>query len=140
MDWNAYVEAWTRHDGEALGSFFTDDAVFVDNTLGAEVRGRDAIKGFVKQTEDEVSTDFRFTLLDHFEAGDRFALTWTFSGTNDRPSPNPPLPATGKTFSIRGVSIGRLEGGRIKENTDTWNMVEYLAQVGLMPAPAGAGG
>ena len=43
-------------------------------------------------------------------------------------------------FTIWGVSVGRLEGGRIKENTDYWNMVEFLTQVGLMPAPGRAAG
>jgi hypothetical protein len=43
------------------------------------------------------------------------------------------LPATGRKFAVRGVSVGRLEGGKIKENTDYWNMVELLSQLGMLP-------
>jgi hypothetical protein len=43
--------------------------------------------------------------------------------------------ATGKKFAVRGVSVDRLEGGKIKENTDYYNMVELLPQIGVMPAP-----
>ena len=62
------------------------------------------------------------------------------SGTHDRPSRQPPLPATGKKYSIRGVAVGRLEGDRIKEDTLYYDLAGFLAQVGLMPAPAATGG
>ena len=140
MDWNAYLDAWNRHDGQAVASFFTEDGVFADQALGRRYQGMEAIAGFVESTGEEVSSDYAFTLLDSFQTGDRYALVWTFGGTNDRANPNPPLPATGKQFSVRGVSIGRLEGDRIKENTDYWNLVELLGQLGLMPAPAGTSG
>jgi len=46
-----------------------------------------------------------------------------------------PKLATGKPYEILGVSIGRLEGGHVKENRDYWNVAAYLRQVGLMPMP-----
>ena len=140
MDWDAYLAAWNRHDGEGVASFFTEDGVYTDQALGRRHEGREAIAGFVTSTEEELSTDYRFTLLDAFQSGDRYALVWTFGGTNDRPNPNPPLPATGKQFSVKGVSIGRLAGDRINENTDYWTLLELLTQLGLMPARAGASG
>jgi steroid delta-isomerase-like uncharacterized protein len=138
MDWDAYLAAWNRHDGEAVASFFTEDGVYVDHALGARAEGREAIKRFVEQAAEEASSDFQVAVLDSFEAGDRYAAVCTFGGTHDRSSPNPPLEATGKPFSVQFVSIGRLEGGKIKENTDYWNMAEMLMQIGVMPAPAGA--
>jgi steroid delta-isomerase-like uncharacterized protein len=135
MDWNAYAEATSRHDGEAVASFFTDDGVYVDHGLGQRHQGQAAITGFIKWGEEKASSDFRLTLLDHFETADRYTLVWDFSGTHDRSSQEPPLPATGKKFVVRGVSVGRLEGGKIKENTDYYNMVELLTQIGVLPAP-----
>ncbi|MBO0691124.1 MAG: SgcJ/EcaC family oxidoreductase [Candidatus Dormibacteraeota bacterium] len=138
MDWNAYLDAWNRHDGEAVASFFTEDGVYADHTLGARAEGREAIEAFVKDVEETASSDFKIEILDSFEAGDRYAAVGTFGGTHDRASSSPPMQATGKQFSVRFVSIGRLEGGKIKENTDYWNLAEMLTQIGLMPAPAGA--
>jgi steroid delta-isomerase-like uncharacterized protein len=135
MDWNAYAEATSRHDGDAVASFFTDDGVYADHGLGQRHQGKAAIAGFIKWGEETASSDFRLTLLDHFETADRYTLVWDFSGTHDRSSQDPPLPATGKKFVVRGVSVGRLEGGKIKENTDYYNMVELLTQIGVMPAP-----
>jgi steroid delta-isomerase-like uncharacterized protein len=133
MDWSAYCEAWNRHDGEAVASFFTDDAVYVDHVLGQRHQGRAAVIGFVQWGEAQASTDSRLTLLEHFETAGRHTLVWDFSGTRDRSSDDPTLPATGMKFAVRGVSVGSLEGGKIKENTDYWNMVELLSQLGMLP-------
>jgi len=139
MDWNAYREAWDRHDGGAVASFFTDDGVYVDHVLGQRHQGRTAIVGFVKWGEEQGSSDYQLTLLDHFETEDRYTLVWDFCGTHDRSSQDPPLPATGKRFAVRGVSVGTLAGGKIRENTDYWNMGELLIQIGI-PALTGADG
>jgi steroid delta-isomerase-like uncharacterized protein len=133
MDWNTYSEAWNRHDEEAVAAFFTDDGVYVDHVLGQRHQGKTAVMGFVKWGEAQASSDFRLTLLDHFETADRYTLVWDFSGTHDHSSDDPPLPATGKKFAVRGVSVGRLEDDKIKENTDYWNMVELLSQLGMLP-------
>lgn len=139
MDWTAYIAAWNRHDGDGVASYFTDDGVYTDQALGQSHHGRDAIKGFVKSAGDRASSELQLTtLLDSFEAGDRYTLVWTFGGTHDRSVNDPPLPASGRKFSVKGVSVGRLEGGRIIENTDYWNLLEFLVQIGAMPAPVGA--
>ena len=41
--------------------------------------------------------------------------------------------------SIDGLRIGVLENGKVKHNTDYWDMAGFLVQIGLMPAPEGVG-
>lgn len=53
------------------------------------------------------------------------------SGTHSGDFPG--LPATGKSFSIRGTSVMELDGNKIKRNSDCWNLVSLLQQIGLMP-------
>jgi hypothetical protein len=48
------------------------------------------------------------------------------------------LQASGKRFAIHGVSVGELEEGKIKRNTDYWNMPESPVHSGAMPAPGAA--
>ncbi|MBV9131622.1 MAG: ester cyclase [Chloroflexi bacterium] len=52
-----------------------------------------------------------------------YAMEWTMTGTHDRSSP---LPATHKPFSIRDISIGEVQQGKIRRNTDYWNRIEFL--------------
>jgi steroid delta-isomerase-like uncharacterized protein len=45
----------------------------------------------------------------------------------------PKIPATGKPFSVRGSTIYELREGKIKRNSDYWDMVTFLKQIGIMP-------
>jgi steroid delta-isomerase-like uncharacterized protein len=40
------------------------------------------------------------------------------------------LPVTGKSFSIRGVTILELEGDKIRRCSDYWDMSAFLKQLG----------
>jgi ketosteroid isomerase-like protein len=44
-----------------------------------------------------------------------------------------PVPATGKSYEIHGVSVGTLQGGKIESNRDYWSLAEFLVQVGILP-------
>jgi hypothetical protein len=80
------------------------------------------------------SSDYRFELTNTIVTQTDFALEWTMRGTHDRASAE--LLATGKSFAIRGVSVGSLRNGQISENRDDyWNLADFLTQVGLMPQP-----
>ena len=137
MAWyDDYLEAWDSHDGERIASFMTPDATYTDVALGETHTGRQDIAGWINSMVDHLSTDYRFE-PGFVVATDRaYALEWVMKGTNDR---GEQLPATGKPFAIRGVSVGELEDGKIKRNTDYWSLGEFLMQVGLMPAPQAAG-
>ena len=58
---------------------------------------------------------------------------WTLSGTQRGDMPG--IPATGKQFSVRGVSILELEDGKIRRCSDYWDMAEFLKQLGVMSQP-----
>jgi steroid delta-isomerase-like uncharacterized protein len=134
----AYTAAWNAHDAAAVTGFMTDDVVYTDLGIGERVEGRTAVQAFVAGMETSLSSDYRLEMVRTLVDGDRFAAEWTLSGTNDRADAERGLPATGHRFEIRGVSVGRLVGGKIAENTDYYNLAGYLMQVGLMPAPEAA--
>jgi len=54
------------------------------------------------------------------------------TGTNDRELRG--VPPTGRSFRVRGASIGKLDAsGRIVENRDYYNLGELFTQLGLVP-------
>ena len=136
IDWNAYLDAWNRHDGAAVASFFTPGGAYEDVALGQRAEGTEGIRKFVDDVAVEFSSDYVMTLGHRVVAEDGYAAEWTFSGTHD--GHHPMLPTTGKKYAIRGVSIGTIRDGKIVENRDYWDMAAFLGQVGLMPAPEGA--
>jgi steroid delta-isomerase-like uncharacterized protein len=44
------------------------------------------------------------------------------------------LPATGKSVSVRAASIFEIRGGKIKRNTNYFNMASMMQQLGVMPS------
>jgi steroid delta-isomerase-like uncharacterized protein len=136
MWWDEYVNAWNSHDGRSAAAFMTPDAVYADPPIGPSIQGRDAIAAWIDSLVPTLSSDFVMETTSFIQSGDRYAAEWIVRGTHDGNSPE--LPATGRQFAIHGVSFGELEDGRIRRNTEYWNMVEFLVQIGAMPAPEGA--
>ncbi|MGZ4210782.1 MAG: nuclear transport factor 2 family protein [Actinomycetota bacterium] len=129
--WDDYLDAWNAHDGQKVVSFMTPDAVYADVAIAEEHKGHSEIATWVDDMADTLSSDYSFEAVSAFDTKDGYALEWIMKGTHDRS--NEQLPATGKPFAIHGASVGQLEKGKIKRNTDYWNFGEFLMQVGMMP-------
>jgi steroid delta-isomerase-like uncharacterized protein len=109
---------------------------YSDVALGVSHTGRADIAAWINTMVPELSSDYRFESVFSLVTDTGYVLEWVMKGTHDGSSPQ--LPASGKPFAIHGVSVGELEDGKIKRNTDYWNMAEFLVQIGAMPAPVAA--
>jgi steroid delta-isomerase-like uncharacterized protein len=127
--------------------FGTDDLSLADDVLSADVvfhgavpdgdlRGREAVKGFVAAYR-AAFPDAVSTVEDQVAEGDTVATRWRARGTHDGPLGD--LPATGREFAIDGVTIERLEGGRIAEVWVARDELGLMRQLGVMPQPEAAG-
>lgn len=126
-----YLDAWNAYDGSKVVALMADDVVFEDVPMGVRREGKDDVAAFVAETV-QMSNDYRFDLVTEIYAGSDYAAEWVMSGTNTGEGGG--LPATGKSFTIRGSSIGHLTpDGHITANRDYWNLADYLIQVGILP-------
>jgi len=103
-DWAA---AWSHHDVEKLVSLCTDDCVYEDVTMGAVNRGKAEMKSFANAVF-AAFPDFKIQLMSGFTAGNWAGAEWTMSGTHKGDLPG--IPATGKSFAVRGSTICELSG------------------------------
>jgi steroid delta-isomerase-like uncharacterized protein len=133
-DWvDGYLAAWNSHDGSRVAAFMAEDVTYEDLSSGAVYEGRDAVRGYVEQTV-AFSGDYRFVTVSTQADGDRYAIEWEMLGTNTGAAGG--FPATGKTYRIRGASVGTLRAdGTIVVNRDYWNLAAYLVEVGLLQLP-----
>jgi steroid delta-isomerase-like uncharacterized protein len=126
-----YLAAWNAHDPAAVARYMADDAIYEDVALGRVLHGRSEIAAFVEEATRS-SSDFRFEEVSLFTAGSDYANEWIMTGTNDREVQG--VPATGRSFRVRGASVGKLDtSGRIVENRDYYNLAELFAQLGMRP-------
>jgi hypothetical protein len=104
----ANIEAFLSKDVDALMDTFTDDVVFVDETYGDYVEGKDAytrMNAIVMEFTDPEETE----VLDHFisEDGTRAASTWEWVGIN----------YWGNPFSLPHSIINEYRDGKIARQT-----------------------
>jgi len=128
-----YSSAWNSHDVERILSFFTDDVVYEDLAEGKVCRGKKELKDYVSSMFIDMP-DVKVERKSSFTTRNWSAGEWVTSGTFAHSS-IPGMPATGKSFSVRGASIIEFRKGKISRESAYWNMTSFMQQVGLMPAP-----
>ena len=123
-----WAEGWTKHDMKEVASVFTEDCIYEDVALGVINRGRDELiafgNGFIAGVPD-----LKVEVTSRFGSGDKAAAEWKMSGTHTGNLPG--MPATGKTFSLRGVSTFQLQGSRVNRCSDYWDLATFKKQLGF---------
>ena len=77
-------------------------------------------------------SDIKFTIKDVFGQGNKIVKYWSFSGINTGTFFG--MPATGKRVSIEGVTLVRMQNGKIAEERDFFDNLDLMRQLGLIPA------
>jgi steroid delta-isomerase-like uncharacterized protein len=126
---DAWAADWSAHDVDHLLSLFTDDCIYEDVTFGVVNRGKAELKAFADGIF-AAFPDFKIELTARFAAGEWAGMEWIISGTHKGDLPG--MRATNKGFSIRGATILELRSGKIRRNSDYWDLATFLRQVGLM--------
>ena len=88
--------------------------------------GRDGLKALLSGFR-AAFPDYRDLLEELVAEGDRVAARWTFRGTHQGAFQT--TPATGKYVSMRGMSIFRLEDGRIVDDWTELDMLGFMRQI-----------
>lgn len=112
---------------DALGAFFTDDAVFVDPAWG-RVEGRDAVVRFLRESMAGLE-GWTFPQEWQMVEGDRLVTRWMNRLPGSRPD--------GSFYESPGISvITYAGGGRFSREEDLLNMthvIELIVESGWKP-------
>lgn len=111
-----------------MASFFTNDCIFEDMAVAAVNRGKEEVKDFANATL-AAYPDFAMEAISSFGDGRWLATEWVMTGTHTGDLEG--MPPTGKSFSVRGVSISEFYKGKIRRHTDYWNLSSLLQQLRL---------
>lgn len=124
------IDAANSHDINKFTTFYTDDCIYEDMAMGRVNRGKEELKAFFQEMF-VMSPDVKFELKSAFSFGDWAASEWVMTGTHAGDTPE--LPASGKSFTIRGASITQMRNGKVSRQSDYWNLMSLLQQTGLIP-------
>jgi predicted ester cyclase len=112
-----WEEVWVRGNVAAMDEFMAPDYVDHPNLPGLPP-GPEGMKQMLTYYRT-ASPELRATLDDVFAAGDRVALRWSARGTHQGEWLG--LPPTGHHFTMGGMTIYRIAGGKAVEG---WNSIE----------------
>jgi len=72
--------------------------------------------------------DLHFNLHEMISETDKVAVRWTMSGTHQGDLPR--LPATGKQFSITGMTFYYFDDGKLCGHSQSFDHLAFLSQIG----------
>jgi len=135
-----------RHYAEINTNDYSDAADLFSPNVVTQVPGADPLRGIEPflaygQGFNRAFPDGQIHRDIYLESGDRVVVEGRFTGTNTGPlrTPAGELPPTGRAMVLRFADVFRIADGRITEHRVYYDTVGLLAQLGLMPEPAGAG-
>ena len=114
------LEAFNRHDLDAIMSFFTEDCVFHmprgPAPSGRGAVGKDAVRALLA-TRFEGLPDVHYGDDRHWICGDRAVSEWTLRGTHQ----------TGEPIEVRRCDLLEFVDGKISRKDSYWKIVEKPA-------------
>ena len=132
----AYSHVWDEIMNKGkLGMFndsnFTKDVVM--HASPSDVVGIDSSRAYYANFLTGFS-NIRFTIKDIFGQGEKLVKYWNFKGTHTGVFFG--IPATDKTVNLDGTTLVRMSNGKIAEERDFFDNMDFMTQLGLIP-PAG---
>jgi ketosteroid isomerase-like protein len=121
-----FCSAVERRDGKAFASLFTEDGVYHDVFYGA-FEGREKIAEMVNDWFHRTARDFRWDMHRPVSNGEMLYAYYTFSYVSLLPE------AKGKRVGFEGVSMMKLNDGKIVEYREVANVGPAFVELGFAP-------
>ena len=128
-----YSHVWDEILNQRKIGVFNDNNFSPDIVLHAgvtEIKGIDSVKNYYNNFLTGF-TNIQFTVKDIFGNGDKLVKYWVFKGTHTGLFFG--IAATGNSVSIEGTTLVRMVNGKIAEERDFFDNLEFSRQLGLIP-------
>jgi steroid delta-isomerase-like uncharacterized protein len=131
-----FVDAFNSHDEARIRQGYAEDVKFM--APGAEADGADAATEY-SMTYIRAFPDVRLEVTNIIASGDWIVAEYKYSGTHTAPLATPDggdIPPTNRRATGTGVDIIRVENGKVVEERLYFDQLEFLTQLGIIPAEA----
>jgi steroid delta-isomerase-like uncharacterized protein len=123
--------AWEMaNDLNVIDEVYSPDLVWHEPE--GDVRGSEEAKQYVGMYL-EAFPDTNFTIEDMIAEGDKVVTRWTARGTHRGELQG--IAPTNKQVTITGITVHRIEGGKIVEEWDSGDNLGLMQQLGVIPEP-----
>ena len=119
-----------RRNIDAVDEIYAADFVGHDPTMPEEVRGVEGAREFYGMYQSAFP-DVKITIEAQVAEGDTVATRWTGRGTQNGELMG--VPPSGNRVEVAGVTISRIEGGKIVEEWDNYDALGMMQGIGAIP-------
>jgi steroid delta-isomerase-like uncharacterized protein len=129
IDYYSHVWEVAINEGRTniLDTAYADDAIL--HTI-PEIKGKSNAKAYYDNFVVGFS-DRNFTIKETFADGDKLVKYWQFKGKHTGTFFG--IPATGKDVDVIGCTIVKMKDGKIAEEQDFMDNLEFMRQLGILP-------
>ncbi len=127
-DW--FESVWSKGRDDLIDVYAGPDTILhgLDET-GAPCKGADGFRPFYARLRAAMP-DVNFTVHDVIESGPMVACRWTATATHSGDHLGPR--ATHQPITITGISMGRVQNGRILEGWNEWDRLAMALAIGAV--------
>lgn len=111
-----------------------DERYLNHDLLPGEEPGAEGVKQFALSLRGAFP-DLRFNVEEMLAKDDLVVTRWLATGTHE--GEFLAVPASGRRMAATGMTMHRLENGRIVEGWTNWDALSMLTQIGVLPPPKG---
>jgi steroid delta-isomerase-like uncharacterized protein len=115
---------------DALAEVYTDDVI--RHEADGDIVGIEGLAQFASRFRS-AHPDLRIKLEDDIAEGDKVVTRWTASGTHQGELMG--IAPTGSQVTVIGITIHRIEDGKIVEEWSNWDALGLMQQIGAHPSP-----
>ena len=122
-------EIVNQRNPDLIEEFYPPDLVW--HEPDQDIRGYEEARQFVS-TFFDAFPDINITVEDAIAEGDQAVTRYTIRGTH-RGETEEFGPPTGRQVELKGITISRIEGGKIAEEWERYDNLSAMQQLGLVP-------
>lgn len=126
-------EIWNQQKFEVADEIFSEDFItetISNNPVPWEGKGPESMKHHIEHWLVSVP-DMRFHVDNLIADENHVVIHWNATGINEKPFMG--IPATGKPIKLLGVTISRVENGKITLNQTMLDTLGFLQQLEVLP-------
>jgi steroid delta-isomerase-like uncharacterized protein len=126
-------EAISKGNFGVLDETLAPDYVYREPTVG-EKKGKNGLRELVTMYRTAFP-DLKMTIDEQIAEGDKVFTRWTATGTHRGVLMG--FPPTGKQVRVQGATVTRFANGKIAEDTEVYDALGMLRQIGALPSAVG---
>ena len=125
-----WADIFAQGNLDLVDEIYAPDYVSHDPTMPEDIRGVEGARDFYSMYLSAFP-DAEITIEDQVAEGDTVATRWTGRGTHRGEMMG--VPPSGNRVEVMGVTISRIEGGKIVEEWDIYDALGMMQAIGAVP-------